>query len=135
MAKQSSQHRKHRGYATQRLAAAWFALRGYPHAHAVGAGEKGIDILEMLGLAPEVKATPGNITGALKQAHANRGNGVPFVVWRPNGYGPERIASWPVIMRLDDFTDLLEAAGYGDPRADWRLNTDGEVSEGEEVAQ
>jgi hypothetical protein len=62
----------------------------------------------------EVKATAGDVTGALQQAHRNRGGGLPFVVWRPNGYGPERIASWPVILRLDDFTDLLHAAGYGD---------------------
>lgn len=124
----ASQHRKHRGYATQRFAAAWFALRGFPHAIAVGAGQRGIDILNMLGLSPEVKATPGNITGALKQAHANRGDGVPFVVWRPNGYGPEKIAQWPVIMRLDDFTDLLCHAGYGDDFEEWGINN-GEVPE------
>lgn len=103
-----------RGRATQRLAAAWFAAHGWPYAYSTGAGESGTDIGNMPGLAPEVKATPGDNTGALAQAHRNRGGGLPFVLWRPNGYGPERIAAWPVIMRLDDFTDLLRAAGYGD---------------------
>ncbi len=36
-----------------------------------------------------------------------------FVVHRPDGYGPARVAEWPVTMRLDDFTSLLHEAGYG----------------------
>lgn len=110
-----SRSRVSRGRATQRIVAAWFATHGWPFAYSKGAGESGIDVENMAGLSPEVKATPGDVTGALLQAVRNRGGGVPFVVWRPNGYGPERLASWPVIVRLDDFTDLLHAAGYGDP--------------------
>lgn len=71
--------------------------------------------MHMEGLSPEVKAKPGDVTGALNQAVKNRGDGVPFVVWRPNGYGPERIAKWPVILTLEDFTALLHQAGYGEP--------------------
>lgn len=109
-----SHHRKHRGYATQRLVAQWFAKRGWPFAESTGAGRSGVDVTGLPGLSAEVKATAGDVTGALRQAHSNRGEGLPFVVWRPNGYGQERIASWPVILRLDDFTELLHAAGYGD---------------------
>lgn len=110
----ASQSRKHRGMATQRLVAEWFKQRGWPWAYSKGAGESGVDIMNMEGLSPEVKATPGDVTGALKQAVKNRGDGVPFVVWRPNGYGPERIKQWPVIITLEDFTELLHEAGYGD---------------------
>lgn len=109
-----SQTRKHRGYATQRLTALYFAVRGWPYAESTGAGRSGVDITGLPGLSVEVKATAGDNTGALAQAHRNRGDGLPFVVWRPNGFGPERIDSWPVIIRLDDFTALLHAAGYGD---------------------
>ena len=112
-----SQSRKHRGLATQGLVARWFAARGWPFAESTGSGRSGVDVTGMPGLSAEVKATAGDVTGALHQAHRNRGGGLPFVVWRPNGYGPERIEQWPVIMRLDDFTALLTAAGYGDEAA------------------
>jgi hypothetical protein len=108
-----SQSRKHRGMATQKLAADWFREHGWPFATSTGAGRCGVDIENMAGLSPEVKATPGDNSGALSQAHRNRGEGLPFVVWRPNGYGPERIEDWPVLVRLDDFTELLRQAGYG----------------------
>ncbi len=113
-----SQSRKHRGMATQKLVADWFAARGWPFATSTGAGRRGADIENMPGLAPEIKATPGDNSGALRQAQSNRGEGVPFVVWRPNGYGPAVITEWPVVVRLDDFTALLHAAGYGDPVKD-----------------
>lgn len=108
-----SQARRHRGMRTQLVVARWFAAMGWPHAESTGSGRSGVDILGLPGLSAEVKATAGDTTGALTQAHANRGQGVPFVVWRPNGYGEERLAQWPVVMRLDDFTELLLAAGYG----------------------
>jgi len=111
----ASQSRKHRGYATQRMVAEWFQKHGWPFAYSKGAGESGIDVENMPGLSPEVKATPGDVTGALNQAVRNAGKGVPFVVWRPNGYGPERINRWLMILTLEDGTDLLRQAGYGDP--------------------
>lgn len=109
-----SQHRKHRGYATQELAAAEFRAHGWPYATTTGAGRTGIDLLNVPGLAVEVKATPGDVTGALRQAVANAGLGLPLVVWRPNGYGPERVGQWPVIFRFHDALQLLNDAGYGD---------------------
>lgn len=103
-----------RGRATQELVARWFRERGWPEAESRAASLPGVDVMKMPGLAPEVKAKPGDLTGALTQAHRNRGSDLPFVVWRPNGYGPERISQWPVVIRLDDFTSLLIEAGYGE---------------------
>lgn len=69
----------------------------------------------MPGLAPEVKATAQlDLTGSLRQAAKNAGLDVPFVVYRPRGFGEERIGEWPVAIRLSDFTNLLLDAGYGD---------------------
>lgn len=109
-----NQSRKHRGYATQRLVADWFKRHGWPYAESAGAGRQGCDVTNVPGLSLEVKATPGDNTGALKQAVRNRGDGLPIVVWRPNGYGPERIAEWPAFLTLYDLTQLLREAGYGD---------------------
>lgn len=70
----------------------------------------------MTGLSPEVKATTGSdYLGALRQAEANAEPGdVSFVVHRPNGYGPEKIDRWLMILRLEDGTELLKKAGYQD---------------------
>ena len=114
--------RKQRGHETETTVSAWFKLNGWPYAEPVGAGRNGTDVTGMPGLLVEVKArrdfTP---TQWLKQ-HAltihQAGMGVrsgplPFVVWRPDGFGPAAVGSWGVMMRLDDFTTLLHEAGYG----------------------
>jgi hypothetical protein len=108
--------RVRRGRDTQNRVAQWFRDHGWPKAESRAASLPGIDIMHMDGLAPEVKATPGDLTGALRQAYKNATpmHELPFVVWRPNGYGPERIAEWPVVIRLDEFTHLLRDAGYRD---------------------
>ena len=105
-----------RGRKTQRLVAAYLAAHGWPHATSKGAFEGGRDIEGMPGLAVEVKATSdGSLTGALRQAEAYAGGDLPLVVWRPNGYGEERIGDWVVAMRLDVATRLLRDAGYAEP--------------------
>lgn len=114
-----SQSRKHRGYKTQALTAEWFKKRGWPFATSTGAGRSGVDIENMAGLAPEVKGRRDfNLTGFLKQAKANAGGALPFVVVRPDGYGPARIGEWGMIFTLKDGTELLRAAGYGNPPED-----------------
>jgi hypothetical protein len=112
--------RKRRGSETQSAVAAWFAAHGWPYAEPTGAGRTGSDVTGVPGLACEVKARRElRLTAWLRQAAT--GTGVPFVVHRPDGMGPAAIGGWPVTMRLDDFTQLLHAAGYGDPPADdWR---------------
>ncbi len=110
-----SQHRKHRGYESQRIVSRWFAENGWPFAEPVGAGRGGTDITGMPGLDVEVKARRGlDLPSLLRQlderaAHGNLG----FGILRLDGQGPASIESWPVVLRLDDFTALLRAAGYG----------------------
>lgn len=64
----------------------------------------------MPGLAPEVKATEGqDFTGALRQAKANaKEDELPFVIYRPRSYGPEKIDQWVVAFNLKDATKLLQ---------------------------
>ena len=105
--------RKRRGSETQTTVARWFAASGWPYAESTGAGRTGSDITGMPGLAVEVKARRDYSPLAwIRQAASN--SGLPFVVHRPDGMGPASVASWPVTLRLDDFTRLLHAAGFGD---------------------
>lgn len=109
-------HRKNRGYRSQKVVADWFKGSGWPYAESAGAGRQGVDVLGVPGVSPEVKARRGlNLTGWLKQATDNRGNGLACLIVRPDGYGEAKIAQWPVVLTLADFTELLHAAGYGDP--------------------
>ena len=104
-----------RGRRTQEILANWFREHGWPEAEAVPAALPGRDIRKMLGLAPEVKATEKlDLTGSLAQAKANSDGDLPFVVYRPRGYGVEKLERWPVVMGLTDFTQLLRDANYGD---------------------
>lgn len=104
--------RRQRAHDTETAVARHFQAAGWPHAEPVGAGRPGSDVTGMPGLCVEVKARRDFIpTQWLKQHHGN--GSAPFVVWRPDGFGPAAIGSWGVMMRLDDFTALLRAAGYG----------------------
>jgi hypothetical protein len=108
-------HRKQRGYDSQRIVSRWFAANGWPYAEPVGAGRTGSDVTGMIGLDVEVKARRGlDLPALLRQLdeRANAGN-LGFGVLRLDGQGPATIQEWPVIIRLDDFTALLRAAGYG----------------------
>ena len=112
-----SQARKHRGYASQRIVAEWFAANGFPYAEPVGAGRSGSDVTGMPGLDIEVKARRGfEPAAAMRQQEDRAARGkVAFAVLRMDGQGPAVIGAWPVVIRLDAFTDLLRAAGHGDP--------------------
>jgi hypothetical protein len=106
--------RKARGQRTQNLVARWFAGNGWPHAESTGAGRTGSDVTGIPGLACEVKARAGlDPLAWIKQARTG-GPGLPFVVFRCNGQGEQLIGEWPVLLRLAEFTTLLQAAGYGD---------------------
>src|SRR5690349_18213009 len=108
--------RKARGAETQAQAAAWFRQRGFPYCTDAGSGRTGRDLLGMPGLACEVKARADLQPAAwLRQATANADGDLPFVLFRSNGQGPAQIANWGVLLRLEDFTTLVRAAGYGDP--------------------
>jgi hypothetical protein len=63
----------------------------------------------------EVKATRDNpLPAALRQAEKVASGDLPVVIWRPDGYGPERIGQWIAAMRFSDLVELLRSAGYGD---------------------
>jgi hypothetical protein len=102
--------------ATQAHAAQWFRDHGFPYATDAGAGRPGRDLLNLIGLAGEVKARSGFSPLAwIRQATATAAGDLPFVLLRCNGQGPQTVHDWPVLLRLEDFTALIRAAGYGDP--------------------
>jgi hypothetical protein len=110
----SNASRKARGSRTQNLVARWFAAHGWPWAESTGAGRTGSDITGIPGLACEVKARAGfDPLAWIRQARAGS-SGLPFVVFRCNGQGEQSIGDWPVLLRLEAFTTLLQVAGYGD---------------------
>ena len=98
-----------RGRRTQEMVAEWFRNHGWHQAKSRPASLPGVDIYDMPGLAPEVKATAGqDFTGALRQARANADGDIPFVIYRPKGYGPEKIGQWLVVFDLETATYLLK---------------------------
>ena len=112
-----TQARKHRGYQSQRIAAEWFQRNGFPYAESTGAGRSGSDVTGMPGIDIEVKARTGfSPLAAMRQQEDRAARGdLAFAVLRMDGQGPAVIGAWPVVIRLDTFTQLLRAAGYGDP--------------------
>lgn len=105
-----SQHRKHRGYKTQRLCADFLAHEGWPNAYSVGAGAQGSDI-KGVPFDVEVKARAGfNPKSALAQIKA-RTTGLGFAVLRLNGQG-EDPREYAAVIRFEDLVNLLKMAGY-----------------------
>lgn len=101
----ASQHRKHRGYRTQRVIAQWLQ-QWYPYALPVGSGTQGEDITGVP-WSIEVKArSDWNPLAWLKQAESNAKGKLPFVIQRCNGQG-EDVGSYLAIIRLDKLIDLL----------------------------
>lgn len=103
-------HRVIRGRKSQQMVADWFKKHGWFGAESRPASLAGTDVYGMPGWAPEVKATRVfRMHEALEQASTNaKINEVPFVVYRPPGFGPERIGNWPVVLTLSQFTELMQ---------------------------
>jgi hypothetical protein len=79
----------------------------WPLARSKDAFLSGVDIENTPGWDVEVKGTrDGTLTSAMKQAEAHKGDGTPIVIWRPDGYGKERVGEWLVVMRLHSFRDI-----------------------------
>jgi hypothetical protein len=112
-----TQHRKHRGYASQRIVADYLRTHGFPFAEPVGAGRDGSDVTGVPGLDLEIKARRGfNPAAAMKQQAERAQPGVvPFAVLRLDGQGPAAIEAWPVVISLGQFVEILREAGWGDP--------------------
>lgn len=111
-----SQSRKHRGYKSQSIVADYLVKNGWPYAQSTGAGRSGTDITGTIGIDWEVKArrdfNPGGAIKQLKERH--NGKDLPVAVLRLNGQGEANIGEWPVLLRLEDFVNLLKSAGYHD---------------------
>lgn len=104
--------RRGRGAATEHLIANHWRTHGWPYA-TVRRGT-GTDLENIPGLSVEIKARR-DFLATLWLAQAARRDGLPIVIWRPDGYGPTTIDDWPVMLRHHDLIELLHAAGYGDP--------------------
>lgn len=113
-----SQHRKHRGYESQRIVADYLQAHGFPYAESTGAGRSGSDITGVPGLDIEVKARRGFDPSAAMRQQAERAEPtlLPFAVLRLDGQGPASIEDWPVVIRFGAFVAVLRDAGWGDPR-------------------
>lgn len=111
-----SQHRKHRGYESQRIVADYLRNAGWPYAEPTGAGRQGSDIIGVLDIDVEVKARRGfDPLATMRQQQEREHSGVlPFSVLRMDGQGAASIHEWPVVIRFDTFVALLRQAGYGD---------------------
>jgi hypothetical protein len=100
-----SQHRKHRGYRTQKVVAEYLRT-WYQYAESSGAGRQGSDILG----TPydiEVKAvTKFSPLAWIKQTKSRKSDKLGFVVLRCNGQG-EKVGDYVVLLPLDDFMKVL----------------------------
>ena len=107
-----SQHRKHRGYDTQRIVARYLQENGFPYAEPTGAGRQGTDILGTPAIDWEVFARRDGMSHLLAKMRqsADRSNGkAPVTVMRPDGWGEAKIADWPAIVPLSFMLELLKA--------------------------
>jgi len=115
-----SQHRKHRGYRSQKVLAMYLAEHGFPYAESAGAGRSGTDITGTIGIDWEVKArkdfSPGATIKQLKDRH--NGKDLPVAVLRLNGQGEASVGEWVTLLRVEDFVQLLREAGYGEQDAE-----------------
>ena len=115
-----SQSRKHRGYRTEKVVAAYLS-KWWSHATPNGAGRAGNDVLG-IPFNLEVKARSSFqpkawIDQVSKRSQA--GGDLPVVVCRMNGQG-EDASQYLAFMRMGDLVNLLLAAGYGDLQSNVR---------------
>jgi hypothetical protein len=108
-----SQSRKHRGYRTEKVVAAYLS-QWWSHAVANGAGRSGKDVTGVP-FDIEVKARSAFqpkawIDQVIKR---NTGGELPFVVCRMNGQG-EDAEKYLAFMQLGDLVNLMLRAGYAE---------------------
>lgn len=108
-------NRVSRGRKSQELAADYLREL-FPEVRAVAASLKGRDLLGTPGFSIEMKATEKfSPTQDLKQARSNTDleTEYPVAIYRPRGYGPERIGRWVVLMDFDQFRELVREIQHG----------------------
>ena len=103
-------HRKHRGYRTQKVIADYLK-QWWQYADTAGAGRQGEDILNIPYLSIEVKARADFQPLAwIKQSSANANGKTPMVIMRCNGQG-EDVGEYLAFMKVKDLMPIIwEAA-------------------------
>lgn len=106
-------HRKHRGYRTQKVIADYLK-QFWAYADTAGAGRQGEDILNIPTVSIEVKARSDFQPLAwIKQAEVNANGKLPMVIMRCNGQG-EDVGQYLAFMRVQDLVPLLHQAAPTD---------------------
>jgi hypothetical protein len=99
-------HRKHRGYRTQKVIADYLK-QWFPYADTAGAGRQGEDILNVPTISIEVKARADFQPLAwIKQAEANAAGKLPMVIMRCNGQG-EDAGQYLAFVKVKDIMPIL----------------------------
>ena len=119
-----SQHRKHRGYATERIVAMY--LQQWWHAASVGRGQ-GEDI-QNVPFDMEIKARNSlDIKGTLRQikARTDKSGKLGIACFRLNGQGEASVGEFVCMLSLVDLVQLLRKAGYDKipPDIDWEASS------------
>lgn len=107
-------HRKSRGYKTQRNVADYLFDRGWTSAESVGAGEQGDDI-KGVPFSLEVKARssfqPLSWLKEIRDRNTGTFKPLQIVVSRMNGQG-DYAGGYLAFMSFEQLCDLLQKAGY-----------------------
>ena len=113
----ASQHRKHRGYATERAVADY--LRTWWQGASVqrGNGKDVINVPYDLEIKSRADFSPMEWLRQSK-ARTERSGELSAVVVRMNGQGTTKIGEYLTFLSFDDFVQLLLRAGYGDIQTD-----------------
>ena len=110
----TSHSRVHRGYATQRLAAAYLR-RWWPYAEPTGAGRSGSDITGVP-FDIEIKArNRADLAAIMKQLEHRDDGRIGVGLMRLNGQGPASIDNWVAVIRFEDVANLLAIAYNAQP--------------------
>jgi hypothetical protein len=106
-------HRKHRGYRTQKVIAEYLK-QWWAYADTAGAGRQGEDILNIPTVSIEVKARSDFQPLAwIKQAEANSNHKLPLVIMRCNGQG-EDVGEYLAFIRVKDLMPIIHQAAPSD---------------------
>lgn len=116
-------HRVARGRASQEYVAAALRDLGLIYARSRPASLPGSDVENAPGLYIEVKATEAPRPGVWVRDNARKAAAtrrqypgdpgpLPLVVFRPRGYGQDRLDDWPVMLRWADLVPVLRDAGH-----------------------
>lgn len=113
---------KRKGTAAETAVVRYLEANGFPTAERrslAGAADKG-DVTGIPGIVIEIKAAKKyEIPGWLKEAAQEGINAkaeYAILIMKPNGKGEGSVNKWWAIVDVEQMTNLLRDAGYGQPR-------------------